>query len=70
MKGGPEDGYVYQVTGLGVKGKPERKISLKFASCINDPAALKAQKKRQGFKAKLKQIGSAANNILHRGVPY
>lgn len=70
MHGGPDDGYMYAVTGLDVKGQPERKIDLKFASCMNDPAALAAQKERQSFTAKIKQIGWAAKNIWHRGVPY
>lgn len=69
FKAGPDDGYMYQITGVG-QGQPERKIDLKYASCMHDPAALKAQKKRQSFKSKLKRLGTAANIALHRGQPY
>lgn len=67
---GPDDGYMYKILCSGVKGQPERKISLKYATCMNDPAALDAQKKRQGLKAQLMQIDSALQELLRNGQPY
>lgn len=70
FKAGPEDGYIYQIKNVGAKGQPERKVGLKYASCMNDPAALAAQKKRESLKSKIKRLGTAANIALHRGQPY
>lgn len=60
-----DSGYVFAITGLGVKGQAETKIDLKYASCMNDQGALAAQKKKKGFKAKAKRVGATIKQLFH-----
>lgn len=70
-KSTPENGYIYEITGLGVKGRPLRKIDMRFASCMNDQAvqgaykANDAPKHKKGFKAKVKKIGAKVKKFFH-----
>lgn len=62
--GGPEDGYLYKVTlGMGVKGKPERKIGMEYATCLIDSTK---HKHKHGFKAKKKNIGAKVKKFSHK----
>lgn len=55
--GGPKDGFLYKVTGMGVKGKPERKMGMEYATCLIDS---RKHKHMESFKAAKKNIGAKA----------
>jgi len=64
FQGDEEDGYLYKISGLRVEGQPESKLGTKYASCMNDPAALEEERQRQSLLGTVEEDGDAIAQFL------